>query len=132
MDGSRREVDHDGVGAADGVADAGRPSGRWRRLATPASARAIFAVSVLLLLSGLALSAVARAEPDPTVELGGWGDAVQLAMMLPTLVIGVLLASRRPANPVGWIFVGVGLALGWAVFSSGYVEYGAGARPGSL
>ena len=44
-----------------------------------------------------------------------------LALAYPT--IGALIASRLPANPVGWIFCGTGLLYAAQRFASAYAEY---------
>jgi hypothetical protein len=48
--------------------------------------------------------------------------------------IGALVASRRPENPIGWIFCGTGLLYGVQAFASGYADYAllghTGSRPG--
>ncbi len=58
-----------------------------------------------------------------------------LSFMLPFLafaIVGALVASRRPENPIGWIFCAVGLSnLLWA-FASKYAIYALLTRPGSL
>lgn len=46
-------------------------------------------------------------------------------------LMGALVASRQPANPIGWVMLGAGLATALALFASGYGEYGS-AHPGSL
>lgn len=44
-------------------------------------------------------------------------------------VVGGLVASRRPANPVGWFFLGSGGCLAITVVAAGYATYGlAGAK----
>jgi hypothetical protein len=47
-------------------------------------------------------------------------------------VLGALLASRRPRHPVGWLLLGVGLAVATNVLVEPYVNYGLLIRPGSL
>jgi hypothetical protein len=47
-------------------------------------------------------------------------------------IVGALLASRRPRHPVGWLLLGVGLAVAVNVLVEPYVEYGLLLRPGSL
>jgi hypothetical protein len=37
--------------------------------------------------------------------------------------VGALVASRRPENPIGWIFCGTGLLYGVQAFASGYADY---------
>jgi hypothetical protein len=58
-----------------------------------------------------------------------------LSFMLPFVAfatVGALVASRRPKNPIGWIFCAVGLSnLLWA-FASKYAIYALLTREGSL
>jgi hypothetical protein len=44
----------------------------------------------------------------------------------------MLLASRRPAHPVGWLLLALGLAVLVAGVADGYARYGLVARPGAL
>jgi hypothetical protein len=46
--------------------------------------------------------------------------------------VGVVLASRRPRHPVGWLLLGLGASLALTGFTDGYARYGLLARPGSL
>jgi hypothetical protein len=46
--------------------------------------------------------------------------------------VGALVASRRPRHPVGWLLLGVGLAVAVNVLVEPYVKYGLLVRPGSL
>jgi hypothetical protein len=67
-------------------------------------------------------------EPRPaTATLG----AVVLATV-SAAAVGALVASRRPRHPVGWLLLGVGLALVVTLLIQAYVDYGLLARPGSL
>src|SRR5215203_1574700 len=47
--------------------------------------------------------------------------AAVLSLAYPTL--GALIASRLPANPIGWIFCGVGLLYAGDRFSEAYAHY---------
>jgi hypothetical protein len=66
-------------------------------------------------------------------HLAGWdfpavfGGVVNLAVP----VVGFVLASRRPANRVGWVFLAAGLALGLGGFSTAYGLHALVAAPGS-
>jgi hypothetical protein len=55
-----------------------------------------------------------------------------LVAALSSATVGALLGSRRPAHPVGWLLLGLGLLVVANVVASGYVGYGLVARPGSL
>ncbi len=79
-------------------------------------------------LSGLLgfLNASAQDQPDL-----GWGVLfVVLLLTFPT--VGALVASRRPENPIGWIFCAEGLLLSVAISASTYATYALHARPGQL
>ena len=47
-------------------------------------------------------------------------------------VIGWLIASRRPRNPIGWIFLVIGLSQAGTGLFGQYAAYGLVTRPGSL
>jgi hypothetical protein len=51
---------------------------------------------------------------------------------VPFPVIGALVASRRPENPIGWIFCGIGLSAGVSAFGLQYAFYALRTAPGSL
>jgi hypothetical protein len=53
-----------------------------------------------------------------------------LSLAFPT--VGALVASRRPENPIGWIFCGAGLLYGVQAFASGYADYASLRHTGSL
>jgi MFS family permease len=46
--------------------------------------------------------------------------------------VGALLASRRPAHPVGWLLLALGLSVAVSGVATGYASYGLLARPGAL
>jgi hypothetical protein len=48
------------------------------------------------------------------------------------MTVGALVAGRRPRHPVGWLLLGVGLAVASNVLVESYVKYGLLVRPGSL
>jgi hypothetical protein len=66
-----------------------------------------------------------------------------LALLVPFVVppavaaltasaVGVVLATRRPRHPVGWLLLGLGLCMALGGVIAGYLPYTAVARPGSL
>ena len=90
----------------------------------------VAAVSVALLVAGIALSYVYRHMGS----LSRWdfSDVFEEATFIAVPVVGFILTSRRPGNRVGWIFLGVGLALGLGFFCDRYGRGGLVAAPGSL
>jgi hypothetical protein len=57
----------------------------------------------------------------------GWhsvvNDGIPIAIFLVSAVVGALIASRLPSNPIGWIFLGLVVALGLAGATDGYVLF---------
>jgi MFS family permease len=111
------------------VTQAARPARprRWpAALAWALAGLTVLALACSFWLAGLVWST--GWEPRPaTATLG----AVVLATV-SAAAVGALVASRRPAHPVGWLLLGVGLALVGSLLVQAYVDYGLLARPGSL
>jgi hypothetical protein len=87
--------------------------------------------SVALIGGGLALSYMDRhlvpaSMTDWTVS-GVSGQVVNMAVP----VTGYVLASRRPGNRIGWLFLVAGLGLGLGGFSNPYAVHALVADPGS-
>jgi len=57
------------------------------------------------------------------------GIAVVL-LMFP--VAGVVIATRQPSNPIGWILLAIGAGWGLLAGATGYADYGIRLHPGSL
>jgi signal transduction histidine kinase len=91
----------------------------------------IAAVSVALMAGGLALAYVDRHRVP--ADLTGWdfSDVFGQVANLAVPVVGFVLASRRPANRIGWLFLAAGLALGLSSFSNAYALHALVAAPGS-
>lgn len=58
------------------------------------------------------------------------GDTWYTLAFLAFPLVGALVASRRPDNPVGWLFCVIGLANGLFFFSDEYVEFTLASRQG--
>ncbi|MBA3382417.1 MAG: hypothetical protein H0T97_11250, partial [Actinobacteria bacterium] len=58
--------------------------------------------------------------------------ALLLAIAPPFTTVGAFLASRRPANPVGWLFLGFGAAIVLRSFGTQYAYHAFVTEPGSL
>jgi hypothetical protein len=52
--------------------------------------------------------------------------------ILSATTVGAVLAGRRPRHPVGWLLLGLGLAVALSGVATGYANYGLMARPGAL
>jgi hypothetical protein len=90
----------------------------------------VAAVSVALLAGGVALAYTDR----HLVPVSGWdfSSVVEEATFMAVPAVGFVLASRRPGNRVGWMFLGGGLVLGLGFFCERYGQRGLIAVPGSL
>jgi signal transduction histidine kinase len=98
----------------DGSASRAGPARRRDRLATPATALALGAVLVLLAAAYLPITLSATAAQSTGLP----GGSILEALVFGGL--GVLVAYRRPEQPVGWILVGVGLSLALMADGSQY------------
>ena len=102
------------------------------------SGRAVRAISwvvvplvVVLTLGQIYLSALNRAGDAP----GAAGIVVSTLpdlLALGLLALGLLVAHRRPANPVGWIIAGTVVTVGLSDFVESYAVYALYTDPGSL
>ena len=77
----------------------------------------VAALSILLLLGELPLSYLGRLA---TPGLWNFPDVFEDLTFVAIPIVGFVLVSRRPANKIGWMFVGIGLLLGLGFFSQGY------------
>jgi cytochrome bd-type quinol oxidase subunit 2 len=53
------------------------------------------------------------------------------AAIVAFAVLGSLLASRRPSNPMGWIFLAAGALFALNILADQYAHYGLVQNPGS-
>ncbi len=71
---------------------------------------------------------------DTTLATGGWGTAnyafILLVIILAFTLVGALISSRLPANPIGWICLTIGLILALEAVADGYHVYALQTRPG--
>ena len=80
-------------------------------------------LTLVLIACAVALAALNRADL--------WGLSYLAAMLLGA-VVGGLVASSRPTNPVGWLIAGGALCWALQEFTSHYAIYGVLTEPGSL
>jgi hypothetical protein len=105
----------------------------WR---TAALAWALAGLAVIVLVPGIRLAwLVDLAELPGARRISGATIAAYAAVVLATVssaAVGLVLASRRPRHPVGWLLLGVGLAVALSILVEWYAKYGLLVRPGSL
>ncbi|MFN2388533.1 MAG: hypothetical protein ABR575_02845 [Actinomycetota bacterium] len=68
----------------------------------------------------------------PPVEVLTHGELVSAEIALTFSVVGAVIASKRPDNPIGWILCGVGVSQGLVEFTYLYTRYAYVTEPGSL
>jgi hypothetical protein len=94
---------------------------------------AVWALTVLGLAGAAGLDQLQHQAGSPeTAWLLQPASVPLLVAAVSAATVGALLASRRPAHPVGWLLLGLGLLVVGNVVVSGYVNYGLVARPGAL
>src|SRR6266568_3201446 len=99
------------------------------RKGTSLTAWSLSGLAVALFAGFAVLSAAGSSARGPRV---GAVEVLVFVLFLAYAAVGALVASRRPANPIGWLFLCQGLLFELTAFSLGYVKHGLFARPGSL
>ena len=86
----------------------------------------LVALSVALLLGGIALSLVTRSTV-PELPFGGETEdgsvVADLITLLTFSIVGAIIASRHPRNTIGWLFCSVGVMIGLNSFVGHYAEF---------
>jgi hypothetical protein len=86
----------------------------------------LVALSVALLLGGIALSRAASSTV-PDLPFGGETEdgavVANLVTLLPFSVVGAIIASRHPRNTIGWLLCSVGVTIGLNSFAGDYAEF---------
>lgn len=96
-------------------------------------APALAALTGLLLIVFLVLLVI-------NAEVIGWSNAAAfatggLSLVLPCVAfgsVGLIVATRRPRNAIGWLFVANGLALSFSLALGGYAAWATVVRPGTF
>jgi signal transduction histidine kinase len=89
------------------------------RAHTRVIARTLFIVTVILLAIGVSL--MVRTLDEPANIFAFRGDIAILTSSFA--VVGLVLASRRPENPIGWIFLGASVASGLQTLAGEFGTY---------
>jgi len=61
-----------------------------------------------------------------------FGNLIYSIVVVASVVVGGLVASRRPGNPIGWLFLGVALFSTLRELTGQYAVYGIETDPGAL
>src|SRR3712207_573856 len=100
----------------------------WLAWSLCAAAFSLLALALLLILLGWS-------TPLPRGWRGwiSWqGQAIYAVGLIGAPVLGGLVASRRPENPYGWLWLGLSLGLAILSFGQVYAAYSLVVEPGSL
>jgi hypothetical protein len=91
------------------------------------------ALCVAMFVAVVVLDVLARSAQSPgnSTTLGTISETVSFVLFLAFPVIGALIASRRPQNPIGWICLADGLLWMILAVTDGYSVYGV-TKPGSV
>jgi hypothetical protein len=93
---------------------------------------AVCSLSLVLMAFSLLLVFLGWSEPLPR----GWSpwpdQALSSVGNIGAPILGGLIASRRPENPYGWVWLGLGLSSSIVVLAEPYAAYALVAQPGSL
>jgi hypothetical protein len=102
------------------------------RRATSRLAWSVCAVGLLVLAFSLSLIVLGWSTPLPQRWTPWQAQALSLAGIIGAPILGGLIASRRPENPYGWLWLGFGLGLSLQQLVEPYTAYALVVEPGSL
>jgi signal transduction histidine kinase len=90
--------------------------------------------SIAFLLAALILYLIDRSQIALPESVGLWGvfTGIDIAVNIPVPLLGILIASRRPRNPIGWVYLGASFALGVVIFGQLYAIHVLAVDPGAL
>src|SRR5215467_837735 len=95
-------------------------------------AGSIAAASIALMAGGMALAYVDRQALPPGLTNWNFQTVFEDVVNMGVPVLGFVLASRRPANRMGWLLLAAGVALALSAFAGPYGLHALRAAPGSL
>ena len=83
----------------------------------------LFVGSMVATVAGVLLSLIAMLESDADALTVAPGDLVLLLVVVMFAIVGVLIASRRPENSLGWLLLGSSVANGLSYLAGAYAEW---------
>jgi hypothetical protein len=96
------------------------------------AAKALWALAMLSLPVIAWLDHRSRQAGRPDLVQLATGSVPPVLALVSAATVGVVLASRRPRHPVGWLLLILGLSLAVSGVAAAYTAYGLVARPGAL
>jgi hypothetical protein len=100
--------------------------------ATAWLAWSVCAVGLLILALSLLLIVVGWSTPLPQGRAPWLAQAASVVGIVGAPILGGLIASRRPENPYGWLWLGFGVGLALQQLAQSYATYALVVEPGSL
>jgi len=93
---------------------------------------ALAATTIVLGVAGFALGGGTLGGQDGTDRSIGVGDAFQAISLVAMMLVGVILALRRPRNPIGWIYSWLATITAFYLAAGGYAIHAVVIAPGTL
>ncbi|QIN83844.1 hypothetical protein GBA63_15260 [Rubrobacter tropicus] len=91
-----------------------------------------FGLALILPASAMALVSLGWSTPLPAGWISWRGQVISCAAVIGASVLGCFVATRRPRNPYGWLWISLGWALSLLLFAQAYAAYALVAQPGAL
>jgi hypothetical protein len=110
----------------------GRGTGWMNSRAAFGLAWSLCAATLVVLALSLVLILLGWSTPQPRAEISWRNQAISLIGLVGAPILGGLIASRRPRNPYGWVWLGFGLGLTLQQLATSYAAYARVVEPGSL
>ena len=92
-------------------------TGRWRL-----NPRMIVVLLAAMMVAVLAFMGVSSALAGTLASSGLWPAVSLLTIVLATAVVGLVVASHQPSNPIGWLLAGEAVFLLLSVGGGGYAN----------
>jgi hypothetical protein len=92
----------------------------------------LWIVTIAAAIAAMVLLVVTRSAPRPGFVTLWPLDLLWIVGYLSFPTVGLIVATRRPNNPLGWLLLLIGLSLGINDFTHYYADYTLTHRPGAL
>ena len=102
--------------------------GRRASLAPPA----LVPIAASLCVAFVTATATLVALNHASIRSIDGANPIELVMPLTFALVGGVIAQRRPENPIGWLFLFMGVVIGLGGTASQYARYAAITHPGAL